>query len=414
MEFRQYQKEIISKGTEIMQKSCLLYLAMEVRTGKTLTALGICKEIGAQSVLFITKKKAITTIEADYKMLDPDFMLSVINYESLHKVDEALKFDTIICDEAHCMGALRRPSKRAVQVKKLIAKHKCGLILMSGTPTPESYSQIYHQVYGHPANPFAHYKNFYRWADDYVNVKQKRIAGNMINDYSHGIEEKILKAMKPYMINYTQKEAGFKTEVEEEVLYVKMEYLTYKMSNMLRRDRVINGSGEIILADTGAKMMSKLHQMYSGTIIFESGKAKVLDWSKADFISKRFYDQKIAIYYKFKQELQAILDVYPKARITTDIDEFNSDPKKSIALQIVSGREGISLRQAEHIVYYNIDFSATSYWQSRDRMTTKDRGFNKVYWVFAEDGIEDKIYKVVNGKKNYTLKHFTKDLMRLF
>ena len=92
MEFRQYQKEIISKGTEIMQKSCLLYLAMEVRTGKTLTALGICKEIGAQSVLFITKKKAITTIEADYKMLGPDFMLSVINYESLHKVDEALKY----------------------------------------------------------------------------------------------------------------------------------------------------------------------------------------------------------------------------------------------------------------------------------------------------------------------------------
>ena len=414
MEFRQYQKEIISKGIEIMQKSCFLYLAMEVRTGKTLTALGICKGIGAKSVLFITKKKAITTIEGDYKMLAPAFSLTTINYESLHKVDEKLRFDTIICDEAHCMGAFARPSKRAVQVKSLLAKHRCGLILMSGTPTPESYSQIYHQVYGHHANPFAHYKNFYKWSKDYVDVKQKKISGNMINDYSHGIEEKILKAMKPYMINYTQKEAGFKTEVEEEVLYVKMEYLTYKMSNMLRRDRIINGKGEIILADTGVKMMSKLHQMYSGTIIFESGKAKVLDWSKADYISKRFYDQKIAIYYKFKQELQAILDVYPKARITTDIDEFNSDPKKSIALQIVSGREGISLRQAKHIVYYNIDFSATSYWQSRDRMTTQDRGFNKVYWVFAEDGIEDKIYKVVNGKKNYTLKHFTKDLMRLF
>ena len=193
-----------------------------------------------------------------------------------------------------------------------------------------------------------------------------------------------------------------------------MEYLTYKMSNMLRRDRIINGAEEIILADTGVKMMSKLHQLYSGTVIFESGKAKVIDWSKADYISKRFYDQKIAIYYKFKQELQAILDVYPKARITTDIDEFNSDPKKSIALQIVSGREGISLRQAKHIVYYNIDFSATSYWQSRDRMTTKDRGFNKVYWVFAEDGIEDKIYKAVNGKKNYTLKHFNNDLLTLF
>ena len=29
--------------------------------------------------------------------------------------------------------------------------------------------------------------------------------------------------------------------------------------------------------------------------------------------------------------------------------------------------------------YYNIDFSATSYWQSRDRMTTKNRLESDVY-----------------------------------
>ena len=64
-------------------------------------------------------------------------------------------------------------------------------------------------------------------------------------------------------------------------------------------------------------------------------------------------------------------------------------------------------------MYYNIDFSATSYWQSRDRMTTKDRRYNKIYWVFAEDGIEDMIYKAVNSKKNYTVKHFKNDLFKL-
>ena len=82
---------------------------------------------------------------------------------------------------------------------------------------------------------------------------------------------------------------------------------------------------------------------------------------------------------------------------------------KNIALQIVSGREGISLRNAKYLVYYNIDFSATSYWQSRDRMTTKDRLYNKIYWVFSEKGIEKMIYKAVNNKKDYTLKHFKRD-----
>ena len=66
------------------------------------------------------------------------------------------------------------------------------------------------------------------------------------------------------------------------------------------------------------------------------------------------------------------------------------------------------------IVYYNIDFSATSYWHSRERMTTQLRPENTIYWVFAEDGIEEKIYKVVNKKKNYTLKHFREDMGKLF
>ena len=82
-------------------------------------------------------------------------------------------------------------------------------------------------------------------------------------------------------------------------------------------------------------------------------------------------------------------------------------------MQIVSGREGISLRQAEALIYYNIDFSATSYWQSRDRMTTKDRMYNKIYWIFAKGGIEKSIYQTVVKKKDYTLRHFKKDLLTL-
>ena len=43
LQFRAYQEEIISKGKQILTSKKFLYLAMEVRTGKTLTSLGICK-----------------------------------------------------------------------------------------------------------------------------------------------------------------------------------------------------------------------------------------------------------------------------------------------------------------------------------------------------------------------------------
>ena len=97
-------------------------------------------------------------------------------------------------------------------------------------------------------------------------------------------------------------------------------------------------------------------------------------------------------------------------RITTDIDEFNSDESKWIALQILSGREGVNLSSADYLVYLNIDFSAVSYWQSRDRLTTMQRKKNDVFWIFSENGIEHDIYKTVMSKKDYTLKHFNKSI----
>jgi hypothetical protein len=46
-------------------------------------------------------------------------------------------------------------------------------------------------------------------------------------------------------------------------------------------------------------------------------------------------------------------------------------------------------------------------------MTTKDRLESDVYWVFANNGIEHEIYKAVSKKKDYTVRHFKKDLLNL-
>jgi hypothetical protein len=410
VEFRDYQKDIITKGTEMLFSYGFLYLAMEVRTGKTLTSLGICEQLNVENVLFLTKKKAMSSIMDDFDMLCPsNYCLFTINYESMHKIPN-IRWDVIICDEAHSMGAFPKPSKRAKDVKNLIQRHDPYVILMSGTPTPESYSQMYHQVYAIRNNPFSRYSSFYKFANDWVKVKQRKINGNFINDYSHGLDS-ITKAMSHYTINYSQKEAGFEVDTREHILRVTLEDKTYALAKRLSKDLVVEGKDEVILADTAVKLMMKLHQIYSGTVKFESGNSMVIDMTKANFIKERFKGKKIGIFYKFTAELKAIKEAYGDG-ITTELSEFESTDK-SIALQIVSGREGISLRQADALVYYNIDFSATSYWQSRDRMTTRDRLESDVYWIFSERGIEDDIYKAVSKKKTYTVNYFKKDFVNL-
>lgn len=411
MRFRDYQTQIINKGVEIIRRCGYVYLAMEVRTGKTLTSLGIAQRMGVENVVFLTKKKAISSIANDYGMLEPDYNIEVINYESVHKLTTN-KIDLLVLDEAHGLGAFPKPSKRAKQVAQLIREHYPYVILLSGTPTPESYSQMYHQVYGIPTNPFGLYKNFYRFADDYVNVVRKKINGLHINDYSRG-HKSIIDMMKPTMISYSQKDAGFTNTITEHVLHVKMDDMTYGIAKTLKRDLVVEGNDEVILADTPVKLMQKLHQIYSGTVKFESGNSMVLDLSKANFIKERFGGMKIGIFYKFKEELNAIRQVFGAENMTDDPSVFEDTDCKVIALQIQSGREGISLRKADALVYYNIDFSATSYWQSRDRMTTKTRTDSDVYWIFSKGGIEKDIYKTVTKKKDYTVSHFRKDLLSL-
>ena len=57
MNLRDYQERISTEAAECIRENGLAYLAMECRTGKTLTALVTAQKYGAERVLFITKKK---------------------------------------------------------------------------------------------------------------------------------------------------------------------------------------------------------------------------------------------------------------------------------------------------------------------------------------------------------------------
>ena len=401
MKLRPYQENLSAQGVEILKHKKIVYLAMEVRTGKTLTALNIAKLYEAKNVLFLTKKKAISSIQWDFDNFGFDFDLTIINDESLHLVKG--EFDLIIHDEHHRFGAFPKPNKVAVLFKKRYSH--LPMIFLSGTPTPESHSQWFNQFWVSDYSPFKKYVNFYKWAVDFVDIKQRNIGYAVIKDYSQANETLIKRILQNYIITFTQAQAGFTTSVKEMVLECEMLPITKLIIDKLKKDLVVkNPEGQVILGDTGVKLMQKIHQLSSGTCKFEDGSSKVIDYSKANFTFEKFSRVKIAIFYKFKEEWNALKSVYGD-NLTDSVEEFDNTDK-CIALQIVSGREGISLQNAKYLVYYNIDFSATSYWQSRARLTTKDRLNNEVFWVFSKGGIEYDIYKTVLKKKDYTLKIF--------
>jgi hypothetical protein len=404
MKLRDYQVRLSNEATDILNRKGLIYLCMEVRTGKTLTALQTAENYGAKKVLFLTKIKAFSSIQWDYDQMNFGFKLTIANDESLHKVTD--NFDLIIHDEHHRFGAYPKPNATAKLFKEKYSH--LPMIFLSGTPTAESHSQWFHQFWVSDNSPFKEYSNFYKWAVDFVNVKVKHLGYAKVNDYSEADIKHIERRIKYFILTFTQEEAGFSSTVNEMVLEVEMKPITYQIIERLKRDLVLqNSQGQLILADTGVKLMQKVHQLSSGTCKFEDGTSKVIDYSKAEFIRDNFTDVKIGIFYKFKEEYNALKEILG-SKLTDSLDEFN-ESDKWIALQIVSGREGISLKEAKYLVYYNIDFSSVSYWQSRDRLTTMQRKENEIFWIFSKNGIEQKIYNTVLLKKDYTLNLFKRD-----
>ena len=404
-ELREYQKDL-SKECKVKLKEykiCIMNAA--VRIGKTHIALDLAKDYN--NVLFITKKKAITSIWDDYITAGYDFNITIINYESLHKIVGV--FDLVICDESHSLAAFPKPSKRTKAVKGFVSND---LLLLTGTLIPESNSQIFHQLWISKHSPYKNHKNFYAWHKTFGTPKTIFTSYGEAKDYSVVDYDKIKTTIDRLKVTITQSEAGFETQINVKTLSCMMKLETKKIMNKLRKDSIVRGANSSIVADTATKMMQKLHQLSSGTIIVDNhdneqtSKGVIIDDSKVKFIQERFKGKKLAIFYYYKQERKMLFDAFGDD-VTDDIQEFNTT-SKHIALQQVSGAEGINLSAADVLIFINFGFSNTKFIQAKDRLTTKDRKSNDVYFILSDDGIDNQVYKAVCNKKDYVTKTFIK------
>ena len=403
---RDYQEEAANKIAALLRTQGCAYLAGEVRTGKTLMALAAAQRLGYKRILFVTKLKAIPSIRKD--ALSLGMYVSVINYEKLKKYRYS-EWDLLIADEAHGLGAYPKPSLRFRNVCTIGYKN---ILLLSGTPSPESFSQLFHQ-FKLTRRLWHRYSSFYEWSKaGYVNVQQKRVGtGQVVNDYSNANKETILKDIEPYTVRVTQKQAGFQTQIEESVKYVQMKPITYEIAKDIIDDgisstKTIKGQTRTILADTGAKKLSKLRQIYSGSVITEEGAKLIFDESKAEYIERNYKGSKIAIMYTFDAEGKMLRETFGD-RATDSPEEFNSNEDAVFIGQVRASREGVNLSTAEYLVFYGIEYSSLSYLQSRDRASFRGRTTPpKVHYVFALNGIEPRVLERVRRKKDFTVSHF--------
>ncbi len=156
--------------------------------------------------------------------------------------------------------------------------------------------------------------------------------------------------------------------------------------------------------------MAYNHQLSSGTVLDDDNTPWLLNSFKLDYIRTTFKGKKIAIFYCYVAEGTMLKKLF--RNWTASPEEFNESKDKVFICQVASGREGINLSTADELIFFNISYSAVSYWQARARSQSQKGGDKRVNWIFShipgKETIEQKIYKVVQSKKNFTLSHFNK------
>lgn len=388
----QHQIDISSQALDILRKHMIVYLAMQERTGKTLTSILICEQTKCNNILVITKKKALVGWIDTLSKYKHNKTYECINYESLHKC--TFKPDLVIIDEAHSnLGAYPKVGKTWKEVFKF-TKGK-PIIYLSATPSAQTYAQLYHQFKLSSWSPWIKYPSFYNWHKDYGIENIIYLGGRQIKQYNEVKSEKVMKEVEHLFISYTRTELGFEHEPNDILHYIDLSSEIREYYNSLLKDRVATIAGTEVIADTVMALRTKLHQIEGSTLKQEDKNIFLSKLDKIEYILKTWGDSKdLVIFYQYQNELSLLKQTFKSATI----------------LQGISFAEGVDLSMYETCVVYSMNFSTAKYTQRRARQCNMKRDTPiDFHFLLVKGAISEQVYQTVAvNRTNFVDSYFNK------
>ena len=387
-----HQIDISSQALDILRKNMVVYLAMQERTGKTLTSILICEQTKCNNILVITKKKALAGWIDTLGKYTHNKTYEYTNYESLHKC--TFKPDLVIIDEAHSnLGAYPKVGKIWKEVFKFTKEKP--IIYLSATPSAQTYAQLYHQFKLSSWTPWIKYPSFYSWHKDYGIENIIYLGGRQIKQYNEVKSEKVMKDVEYLFVSYTRTELGFEHEPNDILHYIDLSSEIKEYYNSLLKDRVATVSGTEVIADTVMALRTKLHQIEGATLKQEDKNIFLSKIDKIDYILKTWGDSdNLVIFYQYQNELSLLKQTFKLATI----------------LQGTSFAEGVDLSMYETCVVYSMDFSTAKYTQRRARQCNMKRDTPiDFHFLLVKGAISEQVYQTVAvNRTNFVDSYFNK------
>ena len=437
---RDYQTQILKELRHIPAP----YFLMGTGTGKTLTSLARYEQDGGGKLLVICPKKIISqwqdTIEEEFSNLKilkfkqkasttvmaktllseiGKYDVIVLNYEILHKLQDQLnkvvnKDWTIILDEGHRIrnyGSIRNRTKVTDSVLKL-GKLTDKKMILTATPTQSNYGG-YLDYY--PQLAFLGYENrgYQHFCDRYVRYKLinfgnssypvKTIMGYENTDEIESVLQKVARRYTPKFGDFEPQHV--KVKIEQTPSYKKLlkekSYKDIMITNTMRKRIALKTitSGVIYGQD-----------MFNNHFAYQDNSSKI-DWLE-EFLKDT--NEIVTIFYQYNVELEALKELMAKlkkkyivinGKTKNAVKEVKRTDYDVIIGQFQAMSESIDgIQHKSHIeVFLTMPESSLTYKQAIGRI---DRiGQEKVpmyYYLIMENTLDDKIYKMIEEKLEFS------------
>nr|DAJ27853.1 MAG TPA: Chromatin remodeling complex ATPase [Caudoviricetes sp.] len=326
-----------------------------------------------------------------------DKSVGVINYELAWRRTELsnLRDFTLMLDESSQIK-----DETAKKSKFILKLRSINNILLSGTPVSGKYEEIWSQckLLGWDISKYLYYDQFLEIKK--IDVGDYKIP--IITGYKN--IDRLKRKLREYGAIFKKTDEVFELpEQVNQIIKVEntKEYKYFIKHSIIEFDE-LNLVGDMTLT----KML------YSRQLASQYNKNKFN--ALKDIINST--NDRLVIFYNFNDELKKIKELIKDKKISEingsikDLSNFEKYEDSITLIQYTAGAMGLNLQKANKIIYFSLPLSSELMEQSKKR--THRIGQDKTcfyYYLITENSIDERIYKVLEQRKDYTNKLFEEE-----
>ena len=340
-----------------------------------------------------------------------DINIAVINYELAFRRKELLElYDfTLMLDESSMIQ--NETAKRSKFILKMKPKN---IILLSGTPTSGKYEKLWSQL--HLLGWKISKDLFWRQYVDVEYLDNEGFPIKVVRGYKN--VDRLKSKMRDYGCRFLKTDEVF--DLPEQIfntikIDTTKEYRTFKKDRIVtlvrektENDNILYGHkvGEVLVGDT------TLTKMLYERMLCGSYNANKLEALK-DLLESS--DDRIIIFYNFNEEARLITEICeelnkPYSVVNgkgKDLHNYENFENSITLIQYQAGAMGLNLQKANKIIYFTPTLSSELFEQSKKRIHRIGQNSTCFYYMLTcKNSIEEKIYKTLEMRKDYTDKLF--------